>query len=488
MSELASQKNEPCRLIASIGGEPDHLVSALSLVDPRTDWIEVRLDQVPKDAVQSLIAAPSLPIVATCRRKQDGGQFEGDEIERGSRLEAASRAGAAWIDLEWGSDLARHLQRFSPARIILSWHDFNGTPPDLGARFQAMRAVSGISLFKVVPTARRLHDLVAIRDLLRETDDLIAFAMGETGVASRVLAPVWGSRAIYAAGAEQATAPGQVSVGALLDQYRFRSLSPRTRMSGLLGRPLGHSLSPRLHNKSYATLSLDWVYVPFESESVEDLRDFMIALEISGVSVTLPHKEQVLSELDEMEPLVRDLGAANTIVRSGGRLRGHNTDAEAALAPLRRRIPLQDKKVVLLGAGGAARAFAFMLPREGCTVTVYNRTEERAKALACQAGIAWGRWNDLAADPYDLLIQTTPVGMHPRVEEMPVPREWLRGSLIYDIIYNPAETALLRAARSRGIETLDGVDMFVGQAAAQFELFTGVNAPRETMNRVMRTV
>ena len=488
MSESRLAADEPCRLIASIGGETDLLASALSGVDCRADWVEVRLDQVPKEAVPSLVTASSLPVVATCRRRQDGGKFDGDEGERGSRLEAASRSGAAWIDLEWGSDLARQPQRFSPARIILSWHDFNGTPRDLETRLQAMRTVPGISLFKVVPTARSLLDLVVVRDVLRNTSDLIAFSMGVPGLASRVLAPVWGSRAVYAAGAEQATAPGQQSAGALLDLYHFRSLGPRTRVTGLLGSPLGHSLSPRLHNEAFAALGLDWAYVPFESESVDDLRDFMIALEISGVSVTIPHKERVLSHLDDVEPLVRDLGAANTIVRNGGRLRGHNTDAEAALAPLRRRTSLQGKKVALLGAGGAARVFAFMLPREGCTVRVYNRTEERAKTLAGEAGIAWGRWKDLAADPYDLLIQTTPVGMHPRVQEVPIPQQWLRGSLIYDIIYNPAETALLRAARSKGIETLDGVEMFVAQAAAQFELFTGVNAPLETMDRVVRSV
>jgi shikimate dehydrogenase len=212
----------------------------------------------------------------------------------------------------------------------------------------------------------------------------------------------------------------------------------------------------------------------------------MIALEIAGLSVTLPHKERVLPELDEVEPLARDLGAANTIARSGGRLRGYNTDAEAALAPLRGKVDLRNKRVALLGAGGAARAFAFRLPREGCAVTVYNRTEARARSLAEQAGIAWRRWEDLARDPYDLLIQATPVGMHPEVEQLPVPEKWLRGSLGYDIIYNPVETALLRAARSRWIDTLGGVEMFVEQAVAQFELFTGVSAPRETMRRAVQ--
>ncbi len=428
-----------------------------------------------------LVSSSPLPVVATCRRRSDAGGFDGDEHEREARLLAAVQAGAAWVDLEWGSELARHARRFTPARVILSWHDFSATPADLAGRLASMRSTEGATWYKLVPTARRLSDLVRLRDLLRGATDLIAFGMGATGTASRILAAAWGSRAVYAAGSSEPTAPGQITISDMLELYRLRDLGPGTRVAGLLGRPLGHSLSPRLHNEAYRMLELDWVYVPFESEQVDELRDFLISLEISGASVTIPHKEAVLAQLDDVEALARRIGAVNTIVRRGGSLLGTNTDAEAALAPLRRQIPLRGKRVALLGAGGAARALAFTLPQEGCEVKIFNRTERRARQLAQESGVRWGRWRELEREDYDLLINATPVGMAPDTEAAPVPQTWLRGSLVYDIIYNPAETALLRSARARGLDTLGGLEMFVGQAAAQFRLFTGAAPPLDVL-------
>jgi 3-dehydroquinate dehydratase/shikimate dehydrogenase len=483
---------QSCQLIASVGGDDAvSLARRLGEVDRRADLVELRLDRVSRPQVAGLVAAAPLPAVATCRRRADGGAFEGDESERAARLEAAAQAGAAWVDVEMGSDLARAPGRFAPARVILSWHDFSGTPRDLPERLRAMRAVPGVHWRKVVTTARRLDDLAAVRRLFDGGGDLIAFAMGACGAASRLLAPAWGAPATYAAGSGEPTAPGQFQVGEMLDLYRLRSVGAATRVAGLLGCPLGHSLSPRLHNAAYAALGLDWVYVPLESESVEGLRDLLEALDVQGASVTIPHKEAVLRHLDEIEPLARQLGAANTIVRRGGALRGYNTDAEAALGPLREALPLAGRRVVLLGAGGAARALAFTLGGEGCRVKIFNRTAERARRLAAEAGTESGEWETLAGEPYDILINATPAGMHPRLEESPVPEAWLRGLLVYDIVYNPADTALLRAARRRGIAALGGGGMFVRQAAAQFELFTGAAPPldvlRECVSRALST-
>lgn len=475
-----------CRVIASIGGAADDLARRLARMDRRADLVELRLDRVPRESIAGLIAASPLPVIATCRRREDGGQFESGEEERAIRLRAAARAGAAWIDVEWGSGLARSIAAFAPSRVILSWHDFTGTPPDLEERVRALRSLPGPAWFKVVTAARRLGDLVRLRRILGESADLIAFAMGPTGAASRLLAPVWGSRATYAAGSEEPTAPGQIRLEEMLDLYRLRRAAPGTRVAGILGRPLGHSQSPRLHNLGYEALGLDWIYVPFESETVDDLRDFLIALEVEGASITIPHKEASIPHLDEVEAEARRLGAVNTIVRRGGVLSGHNTDAEAALAPLRTALPLSGRRVALLGAGGAARALAFRLPAEGCRVRVFNRTPERAARLAEAGGVEWGRLEDLEREAYDVLIQATPVGMHPRVEEMPIPEAWLRGSLVYDLVYNPPETALLRAARKRGIATLGGGEMFLGQAAAQFRLFTGKEPPLDAWRAALQ--
>jgi len=503
-----------CRLVASIGGtQPEALDRRMRGVDTRADLLELRLDRVPRDQVTGLVSASPLPVIATCRRGADGGLFEGDEVERAARLRAAARAGASWVDVEWGSDLARSAEAFAPARVILSWHDYSGTPPDLGEKLRAMRGVGGATWIKLVTTARGLGDLAPLRELLRSgseggsrNGDLIAFAMGATGAASRLLAPAWGSRATYASGADEATAPGQIPVPDMLELYRLRRVGSATRIAGLLGRPLGHSLSPRLHNAAYDSLGLDWIYVPFESESVEALRAFLDDLGIDGVSVTIPHKEACLAHLDEIEPLAREVGAVNTIVRRGGKLHGYNTDAEAAIAPLRAAFapavggeprasrpeegrrdaaPLAGKRVALLGAGGAARTLAFTLRREGCRVRVFNRTPERARRLADAAGVEWGPWNALEQEPYEVLVQATSVGMHPRIEESPLPEAWLRGSLVYDIVYNPPETALLKAARRRGIRVLDGTEMFLGQAAAQFRLFTGSEPPLEAWRAVL---
>jgi 3-dehydroquinate dehydratase/shikimate dehydrogenase len=505
--------NSACTaLVASIGGPPDGIADLLARVDRRADLIEIRLDRVPRDRVGGLVATAPRPVIATCRGRADGGAYEGDEAERVARLREAVRAGAHWVDLEWGSAPARRPGEFAPARVILSWHDFSATPGDLLERLRAMRAALGFAWIKIVTTAHRLGDLARLRALLRGQKALAAFAMGPTGALSRLLAPVWGSAATYAAAGDEPTASGQLRVPEMLDLYRLRDLGSRTRVAVLLGKPLGHSLSPRLHNLGYAARGLDWVYVPCESDSVDDLREFLIGCEIDGASVTIPHKEAVLDHLDEVDPEARRIGAVNTIVRHGSELSGTNTDAEAALEPLRkviRETPAggpaargeaieagetrargdgesakktgagRSLRVALLGAGGAARALAFGLVREGHRLRIFNRTEARARRLAEECGAEWGGWRELEREPYDLLVNATSAGMHPRLDEMPIPEEWLRGSLVYDVIYNPAQTALLRAARRRGIATLGGAPMFLGQAAAQFRLFTGAEPPHD---------
>jgi len=268
--------------------------------------------------------------------------------------------------------------------------------------------------------------------------------------------------------------------------YGVRDVSDETRIVGIVGHPLGHSLSPVLHNTAYRHLGLDFIYVPLDAERLEPALGAARELGLRGFSVTLPYKVEMVSHLDGVDPLARAVGAVNTVVCDGEARIGFNTDATGGVAPLRERMALAGMPVAVLGAGGAARALVHGLAEEGASVTVFNRTPERAGELARGAGVDHRPLADLERHPYRVLVNATSVGMAPEPETMPVPAEWLRGDLIYDIVYNPAETRLLREARSRGIATLGGLEMFVQQAAEQFRLFTGRDAPLEVMRDAAR--
>jgi len=456
--------------------------SAYLSPDPRADVVELRLDLVKDLRPDRLLRLPGKPKLVTVRSRQQGGRAR--PADREPLLRKALAAGVDYLDLEYGGRDLQLLNGPGRSRRILSYHDFEGTPADLQTLHREMRAAAGDALLKIVTLADAATDVLRIRDLLRtaEPGRLVSFCMGPKGVASRVLGPLWGSAAVYAPRRDApGSAPGQVALEDLFDVYRFDRIRPTTRLLGVLGSPIGHSLSPLVHNAALAALGLDYRYLPFEATSLAEFLPLLSELRLAGLSVTIPHKEAILPHLDGLDETARRVGAVNTVVKVWNRLEGRNTDVEAALRPLRRRMTLRGLRVAVMGAGGAARALAYGLSREQARVTLFNRTAGRARVLARAFGAAHLPWERLRKFPCDVLINATSVGLAPDSERSPLPPTWIAAPWVYDIVYNPPRTRLLREALARGHRIIDGLEMFVQQAAAQFVLFTGAEAPQEVM-------
>lgn len=274
-------------------------------------------------------------------------------------------------------------------------------------------------------------------------------------------------------------------------------ISGKTRVCGVIGDPIEHTLSPAIHNAAFNHLKLDFVFLAFrvKAADLENAVRGMRGLGIHGLNVTMPHKSAVISFLDEVDPTVQFLGSANTILNKDGKLSGFNTDGVGALKALRENgVALSEKKVLLLGAGGAAKAIAFALAEEVGELAVLNRAAEKAKELAETLGRMFNKkvvGGALSPDAIaknlrgsDVLINATSVGMHPKVNQSIVTPQWLRSDLtVMDIVYNPVETKLAKDAKAAGAKVISGVEMLIYQGAASFEIWTGRSAPIEVMRR-----
>jgi 3-dehydroquinate dehydratase/shikimate dehydrogenase len=341
---------------------------------------------------------------------------------------------------------------------------------------------------KIAVTPRSIGDVGRLLGFAERTargdgPPLIAIALGPMGIVTRVIAGRYGAPFMYAAaepGAE--AAPGQVPATQLRDLFRSRSVGRNTRLFGVLGQDVTRSLSPALHNAAFTALGLDAVYVPLQAEALAPFIDALPALGLSGFSVTRPYKVEVIRYLDGLDDTAAACGSVNTVGRDGARLHGGNTDGAGVVGPLRRRTALKDRRVVILGAGGAARAAALALRAEGARVTVVARNAGQAAAVASAVSCAHGALDDLARYPWDVLVNATPVGSRATVDDTPVPAQLHRaGSVVFDMVYDPLETRLLREAQQRGCVIVDGLEMLLAQAALQFEGWTGRPAPMDAM-------
>jgi 3-dehydroquinate dehydratase/shikimate dehydrogenase len=423
-----------------------------------TRTIELRLDWLRSDGEAgrffAWLAGRRLraTLIATCRRRTAGGRFRGSIASQLLVLSRAIASGCAWCDLEYESasrcpkEILDTL--LGPARRLISRHFFEGTPARLTAIRDAMVREGG-DAFKIAAQCDSLADAVRVIGLARGRRRIIAVPMGEAASPARVLALRAGSELAYAP-VENATAPGQATLEEMTQVYRADRVNARTRVYGVIGNPVGHSLSPQLHNAGFQARGINAVYLPFP---VRDLRDFLAAvrpLGIAGFSVTLPHKQRILRHLDGCDPLAEAIGAVNTVVvRGGGRLYGYNTDYVGVLRALERRMPLAGSRVLIF-AGGEAVARA-----------------------------------SLRREFFDAIVNATPVGMHPHAGASPLRREELNCRLVFDLIYRPRQTYLLQLARRRGIETVSGIEMFLAQGFAQWEIWTGERAPEPAMRRAV---
>jgi len=264
-----------------------------------------------------------------------------------------------------------------------------------------------------------------------------------------------------------------------MDQY--------TELYGVIGYPVRHSLSPAMHNAAFESAGLNAVYLAFETRDIKGTIVGMKALNLRGLSVTIPHKTDIIPFLDKVEDLALKIGAVNTVVNQDGRLIGYNTDAQGALKALEAKTPVTGQDCLVVGAGGAARAIGFILKERGAKVTIVNRSLERGEALAKVLKCSFFPLDQLAEHQAQILVQTTPVGMYPNVDQSPVPeRAFKKGMVVMDIIYNPLETKLLQTAKATGCTIIDGAGMFVYQGAEQFRLWTGLKPPIKIMTRVVK--
>jgi 3-dehydroquinate dehydratase / shikimate dehydrogenase len=446
------------------------------------DVVELRLDGVEDLDVEGALSGRRGPVIVTCRPTREGGRFDGAEDERLGVLDQASTLGAEYVDVEWDARHAPLIGRRGGRGVIVSSHDFRGAPTDLRDRFLAMRA-TGAEVVKIAVTAHRLVDNLPLLALGREAAGrgrVALVAMGESGLPSRILAARFGSCWTYSG---DGVAPGQMTPARMVSEFRFRAVTASSRVFGLVGRPVGHSVSPAMHNAAFGATGVDAVYLPFAARDVADFRTFAEALGVAGASITVPFKPDVLRAADEADEPARRCGAANTLLMGDGRWVARNADVDGFLVPLDARgIELRGARCAVLGTGGAARAVVVALAGRGAGVTVYGRREDAAREVAglvrgsaAQAGLP-------RAGTFDILVNATPVGMWPDVDASPVESAVLsEGGLVYDLVYNPEKTVLLRQAEAAGCAVVSGLEMLIAQAGRQFEWWTGIPAPREVM-------
>ena len=476
--------------------------AAIRHAESCADLFELRLDYLRDfdfgdiDRLRPILENRILPAIITCRAQSEGGQQHIEDSIRLRLLIEGARRYADYCDIE--AACYPEAARFSPdtSRLIVSYHDFTKTPGDLNLIYDRVTSLPA-AVHKVVTRAASITDSLAIFDLLARAAlqgrSFISMAMGEAGVITRILGPAFGSFLTYGAlSTGKESAAGQPSCDELKDLYRVHQITQQTAITGVVGCPVAHSASPAMHNTAFAQLGLDFVYLPLE---VDDIGQFFARLvspstrelnwNLKGFSITIPHKTSALPFLDELNKTAERVGAVNTVVLSGGRLYGHNTDVRGAMEPLEKITSLEGERCCVIGAGGSARAVVYGLLERGARVSVFARDLEKARQTVESFGVEVLPIESLASADARILINTTPVGLRGHSEDAsPVPAEALRGhGIVYDLVYNPLETRLLMEAREAGSKTISGLDMLVAQAALQFELWTGQKAPIESMRK-----
>src|SRR5882724_4397767 len=456
--------------------------------------IEVRLDWLRSDHERNkfLVALRRYPrkgltLVATCRRILGGGKLAGGAEAELYWLGQAGEAGCEWCDLEIETlrelpgQTARSLP--IPPKILLSIHDFERTPPLPRRLVHARRGEA--DAIKIAARALSISDSLRLMSLAHASSHIVSVPMGEIGLPARLLALREGSALAYAPVAD-ATAPGQVSLHDFKRLYRADAITQTTKIYGVIGNPVGHSLSPLLHNTGFVAAKRDAAYLPF---LVENLKEFVRAIPefgLRGFSVTIPHKLTIMKYLADCEPMAEKIGAVNTVVvGNGGKLRGSNTDSVGVLRALEGKIRLRDSRVLIFGAGGSARAAAFALANAGAEVLICARRESAARELAKVCGAQTIARKYLASACFEVIVNATPVGMYPHAGQSPLLLRELNCKIVMDLIYRPLRTQLLKIAAAKGITVISGVEMFLAQGFAQWELWIGKAAPDAAMRRAV---
>jgi 3-dehydroquinate dehydratase/shikimate dehydrogenase len=485
--------------VAIAGTTSAEVIEKATVAVKETPFLEIRLDYLEKP----LLALPrfkqffadntAATAIATCRRSANGGKFAGSLAAELEVLTKCAAVGFHMVDLELESAEAlkkADLQKLRETGIglLISHHDFNGTH-DLDGIFTRIEAFHP-DFIKVVPTAKSLIDnltLIHFLERMNDNSNLIGICMGDAGIISRVLGVRAGSAFTFAAATVgEETGPGQIAARTLLETYRIDQVDAATKVYGVAGNPIRSSLSPIMMNTAFRRETVNAVYLALQTNKLSDLLKLVHDIPIQGISVTMPLKQEIMSHLERTDPLSARIGACNTVLRAqDGKLYGFNTDVAGITGPLEKRMPLAGARVLVLGAGGAARAAVFGLREKGANVFILNRTAETAQKLARQSGSKTIRKEALAKSSFDAIINATPVGMAGNKAAPLLEAKDLNTKLVFDLVYNPLETPLIHLARQLSIPFITGVEMFVHQGARQFEIWTGKPAPEEEMFRVV---
>jgi len=451
------------------------------------DLFEIRADLILDLDLLTILRAKTRPLMLTCRAVSEGGRLADDDPRRRLTLLEGVKRGFDYVDVEYRSAFVDVMVEKAGRGLVVSYHDLKGTPEDLDGFYAAMRE-RGADVVKIAVTPRSIRDVGRLLDFAARTaaaggPPLVPIALGPMGVLTRIAAGRWGAPFTYASAARGAEAsPGQVPAAEMVDLYRARDVNPLTKLYGVLGADVVWSLSPVLHNRAFEARGLDAVYVPLQAESLEGFLQALPAFDLSGFSVTRPYKVDIVPHLQEVEEHAALSGSVNTVVVHDGSLRGSTTDGIGVLAPLKKRLDVKGRAAVIIGAGGAARAAALALQQKGARVTLVARRPDRAASVAALLGCAHAGLDDLSRLAWDVLINATPVGSAAFPDQSPLPAKLHRpGTVVLDMVYEPLETRFLREAQQAGCTIIDGLQMLLAQAVAQFETWTGLEAPVDVM-------
>ena len=495
------QRYLPLRLprvcLAVTGSDPSELLEKAEGLVRDNPFLEFRLDYLSKPGLalpkikHFFEMYPHAVVIATCRRTASGGRFKGSIASQLDLLGKATAAGCQLVDVELQTAQKCKPEQLKKLRtgasLILSFHDFRATKK-LEDMLEKMRAFPA-DYYKVVSTATTLADNITMMKFLEKESDrlsLVGLCMGEQGIISRLLGVRAGSAFTFAAVSEgERTAPGQVTAQDLRSVYRIEQVDVATRVYGVAGDPIAHSLSPIIMNTAMRRENVNAVYLSLHAKSLKDLLTCVREIPIHGLSITMPYKEAIVEHLDNTDSHTTKIGACNTVVRAqDGKLYGFNTDAAGVVRPLEQRITLEKARILVLGAGGAARAAVFGLKERGSEVFILNRSAAPAQKLARQARARTIKRPDLKKLSFDVIINATPVGLG-NTRESPLNENEINARYVFEMIYDPPETRLVKLAKARGAQVIPGIEMFVHQAARQFEIWTGKPAPWDDMLRVV---
>ncbi|KAL7090366.1 hypothetical protein ACP275_12G036200 [Erythranthe tilingii] len=476
------------------------------------DIVEIRLDHLksfdPHSDIQKLIKECPLPTLFTYRPIWEGGQYDGDENTRFNALQLCMKLGADHIDIELKAahEFNKFLNGGKPekCKVIVSSHNYDSTPSseelgNLVARIQA----AGADIVKFATTAVDITDVARVFQITVHCQvPIIAMVMGERGLMSRILCPKFGGYLTFGTlEAGKVSAPGQPTIEQLLNLYNFRLIDSDTKVFGIIGKPVSQSKSPKLYNRAFREDGFNGVFLHLLVDDLPKFFDTYSSPDFSGFSCTIPHKEVALSRCDEVDPVAKSIGAVNCVIRrpNDGKLFGCNTDYIGAISAIEDGLrengasgpvsPLAGKLFVVIGAGGAGKALAYGAKEKGARVVIANRTYERAKELAEIIGgqaLSLADLESFHPESGMILANTTSIGMQPKIEETPVPKEALKHyELVFDAVYTPKITRLLGEAQEVGAKIVTGVEMFIGQAYEQYERFTGLPAPKQLFKEIM---